>query len=278
MKKLLALATLATALFATRASAAQNLDEKYLTVNPDSASFEEIIYTPKGGGPIPVSTGAPVLPQPPVGPVIPQDNTQPGPSTLDQVNGVVDTIDKIVNLVDKIFGIIAKNQPVVNINVNYANAVPFGTSHWTQLQGWSKPATRRYAFRIENLYGMEVVKVIYQVQWIYGGNFNGKGKFLTGVTVEPLSVDTAWGYNVDLTAEVPDSTVANVGTASDPIASMQVQLKWKVHTIVKDMQQKSIYYVQGDGYMKQIGGASKSEKAAQKKLEAVTERLNNFKF
>ena len=46
-----------------------------------------------------------------------------------------------MNLVEKIWNIIEKNQPVVNITTNYANAVPLGTSHWTQLQCWSKPAT-----------------------------------------------------------------------------------------------------------------------------------------
>ena len=168
--------------------------------------------------------------------------------------------------------------------MNYANAVPFGTSHWTQLQGWSKPSTKKYAFSMKNLYGGEVVKVIYQVHWTHSGNFNGVGKFLTGVTVEPLSVTAAWGYNVDLTAEVPDSTVANVGTSANPIASMQVQLKWKVHTIVKDIQQKAIYYVQGDGFMQQIatpfseGVSIEGQKAAQQKLDAVTETLTNVKF
>jgi hypothetical protein len=284
MKKVLIFAAM-TALTVSRASAAQDYDAKYFEIA--SSPVGEIIE--KGGG-IMVSTDVPTipspgdLPKPPSGPQInPPGPTGPtGPSTNDQL----DTLDKIVNLVDKIFTIIAKGQPVVNINVNYASAVPYGTSHWTQLQGWSKPSTKKYGFVMKNGYGTEVVKVIYQVHWTHSGNFNGAGKFLTGVTVEPLSVTTAYGYNVDLTAEVPDSTIANVGTTANPIAAMQVQLKWKVHTIFKDVQQKVIYYVQGDGYMKQIAtpfeqGLSVSpQKSAgsQQQLDKVTERLQNFKF
>jgi len=174
-------------------------------------------------------------------------------NALNQVNGTVDAIDKIVNLMEKIWNIIEKNQPVVNITTNYANAVPFGTSHWSQLQGWSKPATKKYSFSMKNGFGSEVVKVTYQIHRTHSGNFQGKGKFLTGVTIEPLNVVTAWGYKVTLVSEVPDSTVANVGTHEDPVASMQVQLKWVVHTAVKDITSKAIYYVQGDGLLQEIG-------------------------
>ncbi|HBA60150.1 MAG TPA: hypothetical protein DCZ92_04925 [Elusimicrobia bacterium] len=279
MKKLLAMTLAATALFATRVSAADNLDEKYFTVDENSMVIQEI--TNKGGS----LDGE--LPKPPTNPQIGGStdtgnagNNGTGGISFDDVNGTIGVIDNIVNLMDKIFTLIAKNQPVVNIKVDYANAVPYGTSHWTQLQGWSRPSTKKYAFTMENLYGMEVVKVVYQVHWTHSGNYQGKGKFLTGVTVEPLSVSTAWGYNVDLTAEVPDSTVANVGTTADPVASMQVQLKWKVHTIVKDIQEKDIFYVQGDGMMQPLSKAYSRgiEKQNQKDMEVLKKELSDVKF
>ena len=284
MKKLLALTVAATALFATRASAAGNLDEKYFTVDQNSVMIEDI--TDKGGtlpgtSPVPATD---TIPKPPSGPQInpPLGGGAPGAAAnpLDAINGTIGVIDNIVNLAEKIFDIIAKNQPVVNIKVNYANAVPFGYSHWTQMQGWSKPATKKYEFSMQNAYGGNVVKVVYQVHWVHSGNYQGKGKFLTGVTIEPLSVTTAWGYNVDLTAEVPDLTIANVGTSADPIASMQVKLKWKVHTILKDIQQEAIYYVQGDGQMEPIGTpfTRALEKKNQIKMNEVTEQVSGARF
>ena len=269
MKKLLAIAVAATALFATRASAASNPDEKYFTVDENSIVIQEI---PVKGGTIGGD-----LPTPPT---TPQINPGAPGINFDDINGTIGVIDNIVNLMDKIMTIIAKNQPVVNITVNYANAVPFGTSHWTQLQGWSKPSTKAYEFSMKNAYGSEVVKIAYQVHWTHNGNFQGKGKFLTGVTVEPTSVTTAWGYNVDLTAEVPDSTVANVGTSADPIASMQVNLKWKVHTIIKDIEGKDIYYVQGDGLMQPMSKAFARglEQKNQKDMESVKMQLTDVRF
>lgn len=241
-------------------------DIKYLTVDGNSVTLEEV----KLDGGIPLSTGTPVLP-----PYI-QNNTGP----LGDINNAVTTLDNIVNLVDKVFTIIAKNQPVVNTSINYASAVPYGITHWGQLQGWSKPATKRYGFKINNLMSLEVVKLVFQVHWTYNGNVKGVGKFLTGVTVEPLSINTAWGYNVDLTAEVPDSTIANVGTHENPVASMQLKLHWKIHTSIQDTQYTDIFYLQGDGPMEELGIPYRNglKLANQKEMDAVTERLSNVKF
>ncbi|MCG2726913.1 MAG: hypothetical protein L6420_11805 [Elusimicrobia bacterium] len=199
------------------------------------------------------------------------------PSVNPQQPETMNTIDKIMNLMEKAFGIIEKNKPVVNTNISYVNAVPYGTSHWTQLQGWSKLNTKKYAFSMKNIYGGEVVKVIYQVHWTYGGNLAGKGKFLTGVTVEPISITVGWGYTVDLIAEVPDSTVANVGTSEDPIASMQVQLNWRVSTKTKVVNEKAIYYVQGDGFMQELASAFSKErteaKVGKQSIEKDTEKI-----
>ncbi|OGR43619.1 MAG: hypothetical protein A2X35_09425 [Elusimicrobia bacterium GWA2_61_42] len=298
MKNLLAITAAAVSLFAGRVSAAENPDLTYFTVDEKSIVIEEILDK---GGTIPLNPGSgPTipgpgdLPKPPSGPQInpPVTPGTPGASgtavdplagfnnAITQVNGTVGAIDNIVNLIEKIWNIIEKNQPVVNITTNYANAVPFGTSHWSQLQGWNKPTTKKYSFSMKNGFGSEVVKVVYQVHYTYGGNFQGKGKFLTGVTVEPLNVVTAWGYKVTLVSEVPDSTIANVGTHEDPVASMQLQLRWTVHTAIKDITSKAIYYVQGDGLLKEIGSPTKDgmQIQAEKKIEAVTEKLSNVKF
>ncbi|HCC47178.1 MAG TPA: hypothetical protein DEQ38_03545 [Elusimicrobia bacterium] len=257
MKKLLALTIAAAALLAGRASAEDATDPRYFSVDENTVTIEEITegVTPPPAG---------LLPPPSVKPV----------------GEVISAIDSIVNLVDKIWTLIEKNQPVVVINTHYANAVPFGTSHWSQLQGWSRPATKRYAFASKNGFGSEVVKVIYQVHYTHSGNYQGKGKFLTGVTIEPISVTTAWGYKVTLVSEVPDSTVANVGTHEDPVASMQVQLKWVIHTAVKDISSKAIYYVQGDGALEEIGTPFKNARDLKNKarLETATARLSDVKF
>lgn len=300
MTKLLATAAAVTALFAGQVSAADNLDQqKYFTVDPGSIMIQELPSRDIGrpGGPVLPPSGqlqpnsGPVI-NPPMPPAPPPPSSGPGvgpaPSApqpsfddvIHNINGTVDTIDHIVNLAQKIWNIIQQNQPVVNIATNYANAVPYGTTHWTQLQGWHQPASKRYAFSMKNGFGSEVVKVTYQVDYTYGGNLNGKGKFLTGVTIEPISVTTAWGYKISMLSMVPDSTVVNVGTSADPVAAMQVQLDWTVHTALKDITSKAIYYVQGDGLIQEMGTPFKNAKEAQTRsqLDAVTTAISTASF
>ncbi len=214
-------------------------DPRFFTIDEKSTVIEEITDM---GGAIPGYTSGAA-----VGPMIGFNDT------VKQLDGAIGAISNIVNLGEKIWTVIEKNQPVVDVTTKYANAVPSGITAWTQLQGWSRPATKKYSFSQKNGFGCEVVKVIYQVQYTHSGNLDGKGKFLTGVSIEPLSITAAWAYKVTLASEVPDSTIANVGTSTDPVASMQVQLRWTTHTALKDMTCKAIYYVQGDGLLQELG-------------------------
>lgn len=284
MNKILVMAVALLVLVSYVAAKDSNkMDEKYFTITDVKVEVLNDDAVTKGGGlplnpPVPNPNELPEPPEPPQLPAPTQPPTQPVDisQSLNNVNAVLDTIDRIVNLAEKIWGIIEKNQPIAEVNVKYANAVPYGIQHWTQLQGWSKPKTVKYSFVAKNAYGIQVVKVVYQVHLTYGGNYQGKGKFLTGVTAEPISVETAWGYKVSLTAEVPDSTIANVGTHDDPIASMQLQLKWKIHTVIKDLEQKAIYYIDGTGKVQEIASPfKKSSEIKSIKVEPVEVSTDN---
>jgi len=164
-------------------------------------------------------------------------------------------IDQIINLGERIWGIIEKNKPVVNIQTQYGTATPKGVDHWTQLAGWKPPKGTIYGFLAKNTYGATVVNVRYQVLRTYGGNYNGKGKYLTAVSIEPLNVDVLWGYKFDLTVEIPDSSIVNAGTSEDPVAAMQPIVKWRIATAIKSSDGRCMYYLKGDGFFQEVAGA-----------------------
>jgi len=189
-----------------------------------------------------------------LGPAAKSDGTM---RVLDIGDGGADPfviIDKIINLGQKIWSIIEANKPVVNIQTQYGTATPQGITHWSQLAGWKPPEGTVYGFSAKNAYGIKVVDVKYQVLRTYGGSYNGKGKYLTAVTIQPLTVDVLWGYKFNLSVEIPDSSIVNVGTAQDPVAAMQPLVKWTIATAIKSSDGRSTYYVQGDGLFKELGG------------------------
>ena len=168
-------------------------------------------------------------------------------------------IDKIINTAAKIWGLIKNNAPVMNITTKYATAVPKGLISWINLSNWKTPRAYTYAFNANNFYGTEVIHVQYKVIYMYGGNYKGKGQYLTGVTIVPEIVNVAWAYRFKLNAEVPDSTVINVGSSDNPIAAMQLKISWTIESMIKASQGTSIYYIQGDGQMQQIASPFKAE-------------------
>ena len=175
------------------------------------------------------------------------------------VGDVIPVLDSIVNLGEKIWRIIKENAPVVNVKVQYASALPEGIKSWTQMAGWQRPKGTIYELTAKNAYGMQVIKLRYQVLRTAGGSYKGTGKYLTAVTVEPLLIEAAWGYHFSLDANVPDSSIVNVGTSEAPVAAMTPQLGWVIATAIKQSQGKSIYYLQGDGVYQEIGGPFKRE-------------------
>ncbi|MCY2926372.1 MAG: hypothetical protein NT031_13215 [Planctomycetota bacterium] len=171
-------------------------------------------------------------------------------------------VDQIINTSLKIWKVVDDNKPVVDVKTQYASAVPEGITNWAQLSGWYPPkGSPIYGFSVKNFYGVTVVDISYQVVRTAGGSYKGKGRYLTGVTIEPLMVSVAWGYHVTLSAEVTSVTNADT-TGANPLAGMMLNAKWRIQTSVKDMQGQGVYYVQGDGFFKEVGGPFQTKQIA----------------
>jgi hypothetical protein len=202
-----------------------------------------------------------------VGPSIGPKTKLP-PATTPPPKDPLVVLDRILNLATKIWKIIEANKPVVDVKTTYANALPQGITHWSQMGGWRPPVGTIYGFRANNGYGVKVIDVRYQVIRHVGGSYKGKGQYLNGVAIEPLRVDASWGYTFKMGAEA--TSVANVGTSEDPIASMLLKLGWSITTVVKASQGTSIYHLQGDGKFREMGGPFSRGEA--KRISRLLER------
>ncbi len=154
-------------------------------------------------------------------------------------------VDKILNIGKKIWDVVEKNRPVVNVRVDVAHGLPEGANHWQGLSGWQVPRAKVFRVTYKNLYGANVVDYTYRVIYSYGGNVQGKGKYLTQVTMVPGDLSVAWGYQFAARASVPN--VMNVGTHLAPVAGMELLMHWSVDTSVKHHQATKSYFVKGDG-------------------------------
>lgn len=153
-------------------------------------------------------------------------------------------LDQIVNMGVKIWNIVEAGKPVVNVKMDVANALPMGLQCWTDLAGWQIPQSKVYEVAYENGFGAEVVTFAFRVTFTAGGNMNGKGKYLTNATFMPASLNVSWGFTFNATAEIP--SVFNMGTSEDPVAGMQMVMKWSVDTAFSHIEESETFFVSGD--------------------------------
>lgn len=153
-------------------------------------------------------------------------------------------IATIINIGKEVWAIIEKNQPVVNISYDYANALPKGVASPSDLDGFSDMVSQSYRMYGKNLYGMTVYDVTYTVVHQYGGSYQGKGRYLATAAVIPSNVDVLWGYKVDL--KVTNVSTLNVGTATAPVGSINLELSFKVSTVIKSHTTTTLFQFRGD--------------------------------
>lgn len=166
---------------------------------------------------------------------------------LDEANVIV---DKIINLGKKVWSVVELGRPVANVKVDTANALPKGVKCWLHLTNWMPTFSKSYEVVYENLWGVEVVKFGFRVLYTAGGSFQGTGRYITNATILPSVVTVSWGYTFNANGEVP--TVFNAGSAQAPLAGMQMNMKWKVETVLKTDERIESFYIDGNGTLKHL--------------------------
>jgi hypothetical protein len=150
----------------------------------------------------------------------------------------------IVGVGQDIWSIITANEPTVDANINNYSALPKGKSA-DDLERWSDPKTADFNIVYTNKLGMDVVGFDYTISFQYGGSLRGVGKYVTGATIIPSNITAKWGYKVD--AEVQNFPPTNVGTTVDPVAMIQMAMKWTVTSTFEKQQQGTTYTLDGTG-------------------------------
>jgi len=172
----------------------------------------------------------------------------PAPTTPG-TDGVV-TIDQVFNYAKQIWDVVVANKPVVNVTRDNASALPKGLADWSMMSGWQAPMTQSFRVAYKNGWGVDVVDFTYRVSFVYGGAFNGKGRYITNATIVPKNLAVAWGFTFTAQATVP--SVTNAGTLVDPVAAMELSMHWSVDSVLRHIETTENFYIRGDGEMTHV--------------------------
>eukprot|EP01086_Lenisia_limosa_P015495 TRINITY_DN49_c0_g1_i1.p1 TRINITY_DN49_c0_g1~~TRINITY_DN49_c0_g1_i1.p1 ORF type:complete len:220 (+),score=78.44 TRINITY_DN49_c0_g1_i1:82-741(+) len=151
----------------------------------------------------------------------------------------------IINTAKEFWKFIEDNKPVVHTNTTYADAIPQGITSWDQLENWSMPKHQTWILVAKNTFGVEVLHFEFTIQFVYGGSFEGVGKYITDATILMSRLEVSWGYTFNANVDV--SKVHNRGTKTNPIASMTINIHHSLDSTVKHSEGTASYYIDGEG-------------------------------
>lgn len=154
-------------------------------------------------------------------------------------------LDQIVNVGYFIWQIIQSSKPNMRLSTYRAHGLPKGVSCWTELEEWKLPKSKVFTVEQKSIAGKAISKFTFRISFVYGGTYNGKGKYLANVTVSPVDLQVAWG--TDFGSEVHIPSVFNMGTKENPLAAMQIFVYWNVGSAVKMQQKSQLFHITGNG-------------------------------
>ena len=170
------------------------------------------------------------------------------------VGAAIMTAQKLLAFGKQIWAIIEKGRPVVNVsNMQSVSVLPKvdGQDIDTfDLANWNAPRVRSYRVEYKNGFNMTVIAFTYNVIFQYGGDFDGKGKYLTGVNVTASNVRVAWGFNFNASTKLV--SISNSGSKLSPVASAVLEINYRAKSVMKDISSKRAFYVTGAGELKKL--------------------------
>ena len=162
--------------------------------------------------------------------------------------GIV-SLDQIVNLGNFVWQIVQASRPSMRLSTYRAHGLPRGVTCWTDLEEWKLPKSKVFTVEQKSVAGKVLSKFTFRISFVYGGTYNGAGKYLANVTVSPVDLQVAWGSEFGSEVQIP--AVFNIGTKANPIAAMQIFVYWNLGSAVKMQQKSQMFTVTGNGDIQQ---------------------------
>lgn len=154
--------------------------------------------------------------------------------------------DTIANIASAAWHVIESGKPSASLASNTCNAVPSGISDpVNSLTGAQGPNSYRWRLRQENLMGIDVIDVTFDLRWEYGARHNGGGAFIPNCYLYVPRCNVLWGFNVDVTLHVHNPT--NAGTDRAPIARLPLTISGSMSSPVQSRSLQWDFILFGDG-------------------------------
>ncbi len=159
-------------------------------------------------------------------------------------------LDQIVNIAREAWQVIQQGKPSATVASMNANALPEGARSAHDLQGWVKtPKVILYTVNFKSM-GQTIGYFKFRIGYTYGGNVDGRGKYLTSVKVVPADYKVPWNNVLDAKSEVQNTY--SIEARDNPTAVMEFLFSWTLSGTFKFTGGSKQFVVRGDGSFEDI--------------------------
>lgn len=169
---------------------------------------------------------------------------------------IIMVVDQLIALGRKIWPIIEAGRPVITSNFGPAVSVLPRTDQSPDMvamylmDSWEAPRQRTYLVEYKNGFGSVVISFRYTVSYQYNGQYEGAGRYLTGVDVSASQIRVSWGFQFNATSTLV--SISNRGTMEDPLASATIRINYEAKSFMSEIQSSEAFHVTGDGGLVQV--------------------------
>ncbi len=137
---------------------------------------------------------------------------------------------------DHSWQIIRNSYPVLGHQFHFANAMPASVRSERFLLGWSEKQAKAFVVSGSNLLGFEVFRLKFHLNYRYGGQADGVGRYIGAVAVVPVDFDSWWSYSVDFSVCGVQAAAAPVG--GEVVSRLAIQVCLNSSTVFRKVRMK----------------------------------------
>lgn len=183
----------------------------------------------------------------------PSETTPPPTDRIEQTGRIISTAKDVVALGEAIYELINKGRPKITTTYAPISVIPKDPTtkevvDFADMEGFSMPVEKRFLAKVKNMANQEVVNFEYRLMYSYGGSYNGKGKYLTGVIIIPGNIRAKKGWNIDSSMSL--SGIMNHGTKENPVAGAIITIKYSLSSMFSAFERNDTIHITGNGEMK----------------------------
>jgi len=155
----------------------------------------------------------------------------------------------VIEIGKDVYQAIKDNQPVMNIETDWAGAVPKGIDDWTALGGWQGPTSSQPFFvEFKNVVGMTLTRFDWNFVWKHHGSYNSTGLYVTEAGIHATNSYAALTEHLDVV--VSSLNPVNYGTSENPIGGIDVTVSVSSHGYFEKTTKTCTMTMMGDGKSK----------------------------